>query len=243
MLYKDFYYWGTIRKTIVSFASLFADIRIHKFDANGNIEKDIRVPLSYSGKEKYTRIIDSDKAQTQVQVMQSNLPKMSFELNSIEHDPSRNVAWSERFFNKDEMNWQLVPVPYILNLSLHLYTKTSEDMFQIIEQILPFFNPNYTITLNIIPELEVVQDVPFTIRAINPEVIYSEDFDEYRYLIYSINFTAKIELFGAKETTNTIKIVDVDLGEFGSYKLEVNPSSANKNDTYTLVETIKESNI
>lgn len=243
MLYKDFYYWGILRKSIISFASLFADIRIHKFDTNGNVEKDIRVPLAYSGKEKYTNLIDADKNQNQVQIMGTNLPRMSFELVNIQHDPSRNVSKHERFFTTDNSTWSLVPVPYILNLKLHIYTKTNEDMFQIIEQILPFFNPNYTITLNLVPDLGIKQDVPYQLESIDQEIVYSQNYDEYRYLIYSLSFAAKIEIFGAKEVNNVIKIVDIDLGEFGSYKVEVNPLTADKNDTYTLIETLKETEL
>ncbi len=239
MIYTTPFYWQTIRNTIIVFGSIFSNIRIIKKDSQGNIIKDIRVPISYSGKEKYIKRFESDKAQTQVSPTQIDLPRMSFEIENMAYDGDRKLSRNERYIAGDDgIDYQITPVPWNISLKLHIYTKTQEDMLQIIEQILPFFTPNYTITLNVIPELNIKQDIPFILNSVNPESQLSESFDEYRYLINSLDFTAKIALFGPKETTNIIKTVDVDLGDLGNYTVAVTPSGAGRNDSYTLTETI-----
>lgn len=241
MLYKNAFYWSTIRNTIVVFGSLFSDIRMEKKDSSNKVVKDIRVPISYAGKEKYIRRFESDKMQLQSLINELELPRMSFEIESISYDSDRKINRNSRLVSlTDNISYEMSPVPYNVELKLHVYTKNQEDMLQIIEQILPFFTPNYTVTLNLIPEMGFVQDVPFILNGVTPESKYSESFEEYRYIINTLSFTAKIHLYGPKETTNIIKIVDVDLGDLGNYKVSVNPTSAGKNDVYTLVEEITE---
>lgn len=215
---------------------------MEKKDESANVVKDIRVPISYAGKEKYIRRFESDKMQMQATSNEIDLPRMSFEIESISYDSERKINRNSRLVSlTDNITYEMSPVPYNVELKLHVYTKNNEDMLQIIEQILPFFTPNYTVTLNLIPELGFVQDVPFILNNVVPENKYSESFEEYRYIINTLSFTAKIHLYGPKESTNIIKIVDVDLGDLGNYKVSVNPLQAGKNDVYTLIEEITES--
>lgn len=215
---------------------------MEKKDDSNKVVKNIRVPITYAGKEKYIRRFESDKQQLQSIINEIDLPRMSFEIDSIAYDSERKINRNSRLVSlTDNVTYEMSPVPYNVELKLHVYTKNQEDMLQIIEQILPFFTPNYTVTLNLIPELGFVQDVPFILNSVIPESKYAESFDEYRYIINTLSFTAKIHLYGPKESTNIIKIVDVDLGDLGNYKVSVNPTSAGKADVYTLVEEIIES--
>lgn len=240
ILNNDPHYWGTLRNLMVVFGSLFSDIRLQKTEA-GKIIKDIRIPIAYSGKEKYIRKFETDKDQNQLTLIEVDLPRMSFELIGLNYAADRKINKNGVFISKeDQTQFQITPVPYDVQLNLYAYTKNMEDMLKIIEQITPNFTPNYTVTLNVIPELGVKQDVPFTLTSLTPQMQLSEDFSEYRYIIYTLSFVAKINLYASKQTTNEIKIVDVDLNQFGNYRVQVDPLSAGRNDTYTLVETSTE---
>jgi len=235
------FYWATIRNTIVAFGSLFSNIRTPKRDPEGTIIKDIRVPISYAGKEKYIKRFESDKNQLQNNFNQVDLPRMSFEMLNMVYDSDRKLSRNLQYVTDPYgVTYEMTPSPWNVNLKLHVYTKTQEDMLQIIEQILPYFTPNYTITLNVVPELGIKQDVPFILNSVSPDSELSDDYKEYRYLINSLDFTAKIHLFGPKGTTGVIKTVDIDLDTFGKYVVQVTPSTAGKSDVYTLTETLTE---
>lgn len=240
ILYSDPHYWSTLRNLMVVFGSLFSDIRLQKTEGSKLI-RDVRIPIAYSGKEKYIRRFESDKDQNQLSLVEMDLPRMSFELIGLNYAADRKINKNGVFISKeDQTQYQITPVPYDVQLNLYAYTKNMEDMLRIIEQITPNFTPNYTVTMNLIPELGVKQDVPFTLTGLTPQMQLSEDFSEYRYIIYTLAFNAKINLYASKKTTNEIKIVDVDLSQFGNYKIQVDPLTAGKNDVYTLVETMNE---
>ena len=240
ILYNDPHYWGTLRSLMVVFGSMFSDIRLQKTEA-GKIIKDVRIPIAYSGKEKYIRRFESDKDQNQLTLIEVDLPRLSFELIGLNYAPERKINKNGVFISKDDLTqYQITPVPYDVQLNLYAYTKNMEDMLKIIEQVSPNFTPNYTVTLNVIPELGVKQDVPFTLNGLTPQMQLSEDFTEYRYIIYTFSFTAKINLYASKQDSKEIKIVDVDLNQFGNYRVQVDPLTAGRNDTYTLVETMNE---
>jgi hypothetical protein len=227
---------------MVVFGSLFSDIRLQKTE-NGDLIKDIRIPIAYSGKEKYIRRFESDKTQNQLNLIEVDLPRLSFEMLGLNYASDRKINKNGMFISKeDTTQYQITPVPYDIPLNLYAYTKNMEDMLKIVEQITPNFTPNYTVTMNTITELGVKQDVPFILNSITPQMQLSEDFTEYRYIIYTFSFTAKINLYASKQQTSEIKIVDVDLNQFGSYKVTVNPLSAGRNDEYTIIEEIKELN-
>lgn len=234
MLYSSPFYYQTVRNTIVTFGSLFSDIHLVQ-NKDGKVIKDVRIPIAYAGKESYVSRLSQDPKLTAM--VEVDLPRMSFEMTSFTYDGSRKISSSNQYKTNVNGTKQIAsPTPYNIGLSLHIYTRTQDEALQTVEQILPFFAPDYTVTISAVSEMDIKQDVPFVLNSVTPESSLATDFKSYRYIIYTLAFTAKINLFGPISNTNVIKTVDVNLGEFGNYNVAVTPGSANSNDIYNLTE-------
>ena len=144
------------------------------------------------------------------------------------------------------MNFNRAPVPYNINFSLYSFTATAENGLQIIEQILPFFQPEYTVTMNVIPELDIKRDIPIILNSVNYEDTYNGEFTQRRAVIYTLNFTAKTYLYGPMSNQGIIKEVQADLGADTDPKLsreeriviKTNPTSADADDDFGFTTTI-----
>jgi len=194
----EYFYHEIIRKTVVSFGTLFNGISIkHKNDDEDTVSQ-IRVPLGYGPTQKFLarlqQVPDLNKP------VQMNLPRMSFELIGMSYDPTRKLTTTQTFLTRDINNNQIkssyLPVPYNLNFELSIMTKLNDDMLQIVEQILPYFQPNYTLTVDLVKEIGEKRDIPIVLDNISMTDNYEGDFTERRALIYTLKFTAKTYLFG-----------------------------------------------
>jgi hypothetical protein len=143
------------------------------------------------------------------------------------------------------MNYNYTPVPYNISYTLNIFTATAESGLQIVEQILPFFQPDYTVTVNAVPELDIKRDVPIILNDVSYEDSYSGDFTTRRAVIYTLNFTAKTYLFGPATTQKTIKEVQSDLytdtpvsTREERITITPNPTSADANDDFGFTTTI-----
>ena len=150
----DRFYWGTIRKAIVAFGNMFNNITIQRKDANGNIVQIQRVPLAYSPQQKFLAKIKQQPNvdNTNFQVI---LPRMGFEMVSLDYDPNRKISpmqQSRTINSSSSASAMYAPTPYNINVLLYIYAKNQDDGLQIIEQILPYFNPDYNLTIHAIPE-------------------------------------------------------------------------------------------
>jgi hypothetical protein len=176
---------------------------------------------------------------------------MSFEMNSIEYDASRKVSATQSFKALDGQNLKQVfmPVPYNIGFELNILTKLNDDALQIVEQILPFFQPTFTVTVDLIPELGEKRDIPFTLNSISFQDDYEGDFSSRRALIYTLQFTAKTYLFGPISPTGDglIRKVQVDFysdTDINTAKRELrytvvpNPITANPGDTFGFTEDV-----
>jgi hypothetical protein len=192
------FYWGTIRKAIVAFGNMFNNITIQRTDANGNVVQLQKVPLSYSPKQKFlTKIRQQPNVDTQnVQVL---LPRMGFEMISLDYDPNRKVSpiqQSRTINSSTAANAQYAPTPYNINVLLYIYAKNQDDGLQIIEQILPYFNPDYNLTIKAVPDLDIKNDMPIILSSIGFEDDYEGDLTTRRSIIWTLSFVVKLNFYG-----------------------------------------------
>lgn len=215
MLNNNIFYHGLIRKTVVSFGRLFSDIKIQRQTSEGVIDQTITVPLSYAPKEKWLVRIDSDPNLNNNTY--TTLPRMSFEITGYTYDATRKVNKMNKITCEQSTGnirkSMYTPVPYNIDISLYVLTKTQEDAMQIIEQILPTFTPEYTLSINAVPEMQVVQDIPIVLNSISVQDDYDGDFETRRFVTHTLNFTAKINLYGYVSNQGIIKDVIVNLSE------------------------------
>jgi hypothetical protein len=204
-----------IRKTIIAFGTLFNEVYIKHEENDGTDYSFIKVPIAYGPIQKFLARIEQ-KPDLRKRVAMT-LPRMSFEMTSLKYDNSRKVSAMQTFkaiktTDKTEQIKVFMPVPYNIGFQLSIMTKLNDDMLQIVEQILPAFQPNFTLTINLISSIGEKKDVPITLEGINMEDNYEGDYAERRALVYTLNFTAKTYLFGpiSDSTDGLIKKVQVD---------------------------------
>ena len=191
MLGNTHFYNRSIRKVVVTFGTLFNDIELVRFTKDGTPKERFKVPLSYGSKEKYITRITSDPNLTKS--IATFVPRISFLLQSLSYDASRKqITTLRNFANVDGItNSQYVPVPYDFEFSLSIYVRNTEDGTQILEQILPFFTPDFTPTVDFIPEMEHKYDIPIILNSVTSNVEYEGDFSTTRVIVWDLSFTAK----------------------------------------------------
>ena len=206
----QYFYNESLRKCIIAFGSMFNGIYITRKNASGSDSQSLKVPLAYGPKQKFMVRLDADPNLDQKVAI--TLPRIGFEIAGFDYDPSRKlnrIIKRKKVSNTTDkalkqMNTQYSPVPYNLNFELFVMTKNSDDGIQIVEQILPFFQPEYTVTINAVPEMDVVRDVPIVLNNIGYEDTYTGSFTERRAIIYTLNFTAKAYVYGPVSTSKPI---------------------------------------
>jgi hypothetical protein len=216
MLSNQIFYHGIIRKTIVSFGSLFSNIYIDRKQGdsvNGETYQRLQIPLAYAPKEKWIVRLDSDpNLENNTYV---SLPRMSFEITGYNYDSGRKTTRMSKITCGDgstSTSFMYSPVPYNIDISLYILTKTQEDSMQIIEQILPTFTPEYTLTINTVPEMNIKQDVPVILNSITVQDDYDGDFQTRRFVTHTLTFTLKTNLYGAVSSGGIISAVTANVG-------------------------------
>lgn len=207
-MFAQQYYHGAIRKYVIAFGNLFNDIIIQRLDLNGNRIQSILVPLAYGPKEKWlVRLVQDPNLDADVAI---TLPRMGFEITGMSYASSRklsstlqNVRLRPSDFSR--LDTQFIPVPYDIDFQLSIFVKNADDGAQIIEQILPFFRPEFTTQVNLIPEMQVVVDTPIVLNGVTIEDTYDGDFDSRRALIYNLTFSVKAYLYGPISNSGIIQ--------------------------------------
>ena len=250
-MFNNKFYHGTVRKSIVAFGNMFNNIHIDRLDSSGNITQTLRVPLSYSPKQKFLARIAA-QPQSFEQSFQTFLPRLGFEMLSLTYDPARRVSLVQqnRALNGTStisLNAQYAPTPYNIAMTLYVYTKNQDDGLQIIEQILPYFNPDYNLTLNAIPVMGIKNDLPVILDNISYEDEYEGDFTQRRAIIWTLNFTMKLNFYGPINRQGIIRTTNVNTfsdpalsNKQSSYTATVNPDSAVPGDTIGIVDTFED---
>lgn len=208
------FYHSTIRKAVVAFGNLFNGMYIDREDGNGNIVQTIKVPLSYAPRQKFLARIESITGADTKKDIQVILPRMAFEMQSINYDPNRRVSYVQQTRTLEKTgntaNKQFAPSPYNVNMALYFYVKNQDDGLQILEQILPYFNPDFNLSLNAVPELGIKNDLAIILDGISYEDLYEGDFQTRRSIIWTLNFTMKLNFYGPISKQGIIKRVEVD---------------------------------
>ena len=211
MLSQDVYYFSTIKKYIILFGSIFNNIVINRTVANNQLSQMINVPIVYAGKEKMlTRAISDPSIQRQDAII---LPRMSFEIKNLTYDSSRKQQSMNRYaynLSNTSVQFNYTPVPYNLHMALYLYVKNEEDGTKILEQILPFFTPDFTVKANMMDEMPSF-DVPIILDGVVREDNNSEDFKQRRILIWTLAFTIKGMFYGPVRTSPVINFSNVSI--------------------------------
>jgi hypothetical protein len=235
MLSNKHFYHRIIRKIVVSFGTIFNDIQLVRYTRDGRNEVDrFKVPLSYGSKEKYlTRITSDPDLNKSVQVI---VPRISFELTGIDYDSSRKQMTTLKNFasanNSSSINTQFAPVPYNFNFSLSIYVRNTEDGTQILEQILPFFTPDFNVTVDFIPEMNQKYDLPIILNSVSTVTDYEGDMMTTRLITWDLEFTAKSYLWPSVNLGKIIRKANTNV--FISQNPETYVQSGN-----TLVTEIK----
>ena len=213
MLGQQFYH-ETMRKVVVAFGTIFNNINIVRKNNSGAVTQSMKVPLAYGPKQKFlTRLREDPNLNKKVAL---TLPRIGFEISGIAYDPSRKLNSIQKFKktnNSDSgktMSSQFMPVPYNMDFELVVMAKQSDDALQIVEQILPFFQPDYTITLNDNTSMGTTRDVPIILTGVTYSDEYEGSFEDRRVLTYTMSFTAKFYLYGPVTDQKVIKQVQVD---------------------------------
>lgn len=202
------FYHQSLRKYVILFGTVFNDLHILRRDSNDNVFQEIKVPLTYAPREKVTARLEQNlNLDNKESVL---LPRMSFEMTGMQYAPERKLNTLNRYTKVDQNDPNKKfnsynPVPYDLLFDLNIYTRYAEDATAVLEQILPFFTPEWTGTINLIPELDTKVDVPIVLQGLSSQDTYEGDFETRRALIWSLQFVMKGYLFGPIRSSGVIK--------------------------------------
>ena len=211
----NYFYHQIIRKTVIAFGTLFNDIHVRHDDGAGNVISEMKVPVAYGPRQKFlARVTQQAELNKATQI---TLPRMSFEINNISYDATRKAGITQTFKAADtddggKMKKVFMPVPYNLGFELNILVKQQDDGLQILEQILPFFQPGFTLTIDLVKSIGEKRDIPLILQNISFTDDYEGNYETRRALIYTFSFVAKTYLYGpiAENPEGLIKKVIVD---------------------------------
>ena len=231
-----YFYHEILRKTVIGFGTLFNNINIRHKDASGTNFSVMKVPLAYGPMQKFlARIQQQPDLEREIAI---TLPRLSFEMQGIQYDPTRKTGIAQTFLARGGTTAKKVymPVPYNVAFELSIMAKLSDDALQILEQIVPYFQPSFNITINLIDSIGEKKDIPIVLESINQSDQYEGNFETRRTIVYTLGFTAKTYLFGpvADNPEGLIKKVDVD------YYTDTNVKTARRNIRYSATPAAKE---
>ncbi len=250
-MFGTHFYNEGMRKLTIAFGQLFNNIIIQNKNSSGAITKRYKVPLAYAPKEKFLVRLD-EQANLENRQFATTLPRLGFEITGLSYDANRKLNKMNKTIKVKEnedgkvnyYNW--TPVPYNINFSLYSFTATAENGLMIIEQILPWFQPEYTVTMKVVPEMDITRDIPIILNSVNYEDSYNGEFTQRRAVIYTLNFTAKTYLYGPMNNSKVIKKVqddlytDTDTTSKREERIVVtpNPTTADADDDFGFTTTI-----
>ena len=210
----EYFYNEILRRTIIGFGTLFNNLTIKATNASDSFVSVTKVPLAYGPTQKFLARLEQSPDLNKSTAM--TLPRMSFEFTGLTYDPSRKVTTTQTFVVKDpntgeETKKGFMPVPYNMQFELAIMCKLNDDALQIVEQILPYFQPAYNLSVELVEGIKEKRDVPVVLENITMEDDYTGDFKERRVLLYTLRFTAKTYMYGpvSSATRDIIKVAKV----------------------------------
>tara|TARA_R100000152_G_C6717145_1_gene143723 strand:+ start:97 stop:849 length:753 start_codon:yes stop_codon:yes gene_type:complete len=200
------FYNEAIRKVVIGFGSLFNDIKIIRKNSDGSTKESIRVPLSYGPKEKYIRRIQQMSSISDTTKVQITLPTMGFNITGIAYDPARktNKLRQTKYQKSDgNVEYNYNETPYNISFGLYAFSRNMDDNLQIIEQIAPYFSPEFIVTVKQ-NNINSKVDIPIVLNGIDTVEEYEGDFDTRRNITTSFEFTAKTYVYSPVKTSSII---------------------------------------
>jgi len=203
----------SLRKYIIVFGTVFNDIYINRLSATDEVLQTLKVPLTYGPKDKVlARLEQNPEMLNQVGIV---LPRISFEMTSLEYDPTRKLNTLNKLTKQsanagtdDEVKYQYQPVPYDMQFEMNILVKNAEDGTRIVEQIVPYFTPDFTVSVNLVPEVDGPRDIPIILNSITSQDEYEGSFEQRRALIWTLSFTMKGYLYGPTKKSKLIKLAE-----------------------------------
>ena len=200
-----------IRKCVIGFGTLFNNIEVRKENPDGSIYSRMKVPLAYGPRQKFlARLTEQADLNKKVAI---TVPRLSFEMTGVSYDGARKLSPITLTLKPDGANAikkQYTPVPYNVDFELNVISKTNDEALEIVEQILPVFQPSYNITLKLVDEMNDFRDVPIVLNSISYTDDYEGNFDDRKLTLFTLTFTAKAYIFGPVGTASPIKKAKVD---------------------------------
>ena len=214
----EYFYNEILRSCIIGFGSLFNGIEVHHKNDQDDTVSVIQVPIAYGPTQKFlARMQQEANLNRPIQI---TLPRMSFEFTSLEYDPTRKISKNQTFITTTPDGTQVKrvysPVPYNMGFELSIYTKLNDDMLQIVEQILPYFQPQYNLSIKFLGNLNEIRDIPVVLDSVNMDDDYEGNFDTRRALVYTLRFTLKTYLYGPVTDVSGDIIKKVTIGYLAS---------------------------
>jgi hypothetical protein len=224
----------SLRKYIIVFGTVFNDIYINRLDNNEEIRQTLKIPLTYGPKDKVlARLEQSPRMDNQVGIV---LPRISFEMTSLEYDPTRKLNTLNKLTKQsatagtdDEVKYQYQPVPYDMQFEMNILVKNAEDGTRIVEQIVPYFTPDFTVSVNLVPEVDNARDIPIILNSITSQDQYEGSFEQRRALIWTLSFTMKGWLYGPTKKSKLIKLAET------TFRLPEDVTTGNTTDTISTI--------
>lgn len=208
------FYHSLLKKYVIVFGTLFNNIYIERTNSSGVVTQTLRVPISYGPRDKTLARLEENPTGIAKQSIQ--LPRMSFEMTGISYAPDRKLQTTRTLYTANNVNGTNVykkaytPVPYDIEFTLSIMAKSTEDATRIVEQILPYFTPEWTISAKLLQDFENLTDIPLVISTVNIEDNYDGSFEQRRALIYTMTFVMKGYLYGPVTQSKIVKITNIN---------------------------------
>ena len=218
-MFGDHFYHAILRKSVAVFGTLFNDIKVVRRDNNGIVKDQQRVPLSYGPKQKFLARIDQ-QANLDDPKIALKLPRMSFEITNMSYDTTTKTSALNTITTSTTPTTRSTVgqvTPYVVDMQLNIMAKNQDDALQIFEQIVPYFQPTYTLSVKFVDGLDKSFDVPITLTAINLQDDYEGDFSTRRSLIYTLDFSMKVKFFGPAAEKGIVTTVSTDINQSDTF--------------------------
>lgn len=244
-MFGNHFYHATMRKSVAVFGTLFNNISVIRQDGSGNVLNQIKVPLAYGPKQKWLARIDQQTEES----MAIKLPRMAFEITSITSDLNQKLSKRTSIIESTDDPTQKRTIKqiaaYDIGMQLNIMAKNQDDGLQILEQILPYFQPEYTVSVKPVTGYDFKQDVPVILTGVNITDDYEGDLTTRRVLVYTLDFTMKVKFFGPTSNQGVIREINIDFNNnisgteiLEEMQLTIDPPTADQNDDYTINVTI-----
>ena len=243
-MFGSHFYHATTRKAVAIFGTLFNNLKVIRQDGSGNVLNQIKVPLAYGPKEKFLARLDATTGSDASMALK--LPRIAFEITSLSLDSTqklqkRNKVIENHASDSTKKKTLNHIVAYDIGMSLYILAKNQDDGLQIMEQILPYFQPEYTISIKPVDGFTYKQDVPITLTSVAIQDDYEGDFLTRRALVYQLDFNMKMKYFGPTIDQGVIKEINIDFNQdagganiLEEMNITINPTTAKEDDNYTV---------